>query len=129
MTDFVGFAASTRSGKLESFGIEKGTTLDDAVFALGLIGFDGDAAASLTEATALAKSRHGVRHPGNGKFVAQGSAWTVTDADLAQGQQEIASTRDAQQAHADEQMARADGAPIFTKHTGATLPLLRNRSS
>lgn len=59
--------------------------------------------------------------------IAKGTAWAVTDADLARSQQGIARLHSEQQAHADDQMARADGVPIFTKHSGATLPLLRHR--
>ena len=60
--------SATARGKAKSFQIERGTPLEDAVEALGIIGFDADAAKSLTQASDIAKARHADRHPMTGRF-------------------------------------------------------------
>ena len=85
---FCGFVASARSGKLEAFGITKGTTAEETLEAMAVLGIDADSITALSEVTSplskargvpvfesadgtrwVEKAKHSRRHPGTGKFV------------------------------------------------------------
>jgi hypothetical protein len=58
MAEFCGVVACSRSGKIEAFGVQAGTSLADVVKGMKKIGFDASAIESLTSGT-LAKSVDG----------------------------------------------------------------------
>ncbi len=49
---FVGFVASARSGKLEAFGVEPGTPVEQTLEAMSVLGIDADTMTSLSAVTA-----------------------------------------------------------------------------
>jgi hypothetical protein len=85
---FCGFVASARSGKLEAFGITKGTPVEETLEACAVLGIDHDTIMSLSAVTSplskargvpvfesadgirwVEKAKHSRRHPATGKFV------------------------------------------------------------